>query len=79
MSRLLKNGKEYRDKLISKNHFTQNDNYDIGHSRAQSDGDEHGKGEKDGSIGSATDIAKRGELMTKNIYTKNNEYDISNA
>lgn len=78
MSRLLKNSDQYRDPLIAKNVFSSNDEYNIGNSRALSDGDEFGKGETN-TIGSATDIAKRNELKAKNIYTKNNPYDIESA
>ena len=78
MSRLLDNSAQYRDPLISRNNFTSNDEYNIGHSRALSDGDEHGKGETN-TIGSATDIAKRNELAARNMYTANDPYDITKA
>lgn len=78
MSRLLDNSDQYRDPLIAKNFFTNNDEYNIGNSRALSDGDEHGKGETN-TIGSITDITKRNQLEAKNLYTKNVPYDSSNA
>lgn len=78
MSRLLKNSDQYRDPLIAKNKFSSNDDYNIGNSRALSDGDEFGKGETT-TIGSATDIRKRQELSAKNIYSKNSPYDIESA
>lgn len=78
MSRLLENSPQYRDILLSKNNFTNNDEYQIGHSRALSDGDEHGKGETE-TIGSATDIKKRAQLEAKNTYNQNDPYDITNA
>lgn len=78
MSRLLENSDQYRDPLLAKNEFTDNDEYQVGHSRALSDGDEHGKGETD-TIGSATDIKKRQQLEAKNLYTLNDPYDITKA
>ena len=78
MSRLLDNSDQYRDPLLAKNEFTNNDEYNVGHSRALSDGDAHGKGETD-TIGNAIDIAKRAQLEAKNIYTLNDPYDSSNA
>lgn len=79
MSRLLENSKQYRDELLAKNVFDNNDPYNINNSRALSDGDEFGKGENNGSVGSATDIQTRDELLTKNLYDKNNPYNIDNA
>lgn len=78
MSRLLDNSDQYRDPLIAKNNFTNSDEYNVGHSRALSDGDEHGKGETN-TIGSVIDISKRQELEAKNKYTLNDPYDASNA
>lgn len=78
MSRLLDNSPQYRDPLIAKNAFTHNDDYNIAHENALSDGDEHGKGETD-TIGSATDIRKRDQLEAKNLYTKNDPYDSTKA
>lgn len=78
MSRLLDNSDQYRNPLLAKNVFTNNDEYQIGNSHALSDGDEHGKGETD-TIGSATDIKKRTQLQAKNIFTINDPYDSSKA
>lgn len=78
MSRLLENQKEYRDTMLAKNIFTNEDNYNIGNSRALSDGDEHGKGQTS-TVGSATDILKRNQLQAKNLFNKNNPYDASKA
>lgn len=79
MSRLLENGKEFRDAMISKNTYNSEDNYHTSHSRAKSDGDEHGKGELDGSVGGKTDILTRNKLESKNRYNKEKEYNQSNA
>ena len=78
MSRLLENSPQYRNPLLAKNEFTNNDEYQVGHSRALSDGDEHGKGETE-TIGSATDIKKRAQLEAKNQFTQNDPYDITKA
>lgn len=79
MSRLLDNSKPFRDQLLSKNTFGNNSEYNTSHANAQSDGDEHGKGEKNGQVGSATDIAKKNELLSKNLYGKNKPYNIDVA
>ena len=78
MSRLLDNSDQYRNPLLARNEFTNNDEYQVGHANALSDGDEHGKGETD-TIGSATDIKKRAQLEAKNIFTINDPYDSSKA
>ena len=79
MSRLLEGSPEFRNPLVSRNTFTQNREYQIGDPNAISDGDEQGKGENNGSVGSATDIASRNSLEARNLYTKDNEYGIGNA
>lgn len=79
MSRLEDVSEQYRKREIARNDYDQNDIYDAGHDDALSTGDEAGKGEVNGQIGSATDIKKRGVLATKNKYTKNNEYNAGNA
>ena len=78
MSRLLDNSDQFRDPLLAKNVHTNSDEYSVGHSRALSDGDEHGKGATD-TIGNVTDIAKRQELEAKNMYTSNDPYDATKA
>jgi hypothetical protein len=82
MSRLLENGKAFRDKEIARNSstlFTSNDPYNVAHENALSDGDEKGKGENNGSIGGLTDITKRGQSEAKNMYNQNRPYDASRA
>lgn len=74
MSRLLESSKEFRDKLIAKNIYNKNDVYSESHTNALSDGDNRGRGEVDGVIGTAEDINKRTELLAKNVFNKNNEY-----
>lgn len=82
MSRLLENGKQYRDREFARNSsvlYTPNDPYRVAHPNALSDGDDKGKGELNGSIGSQTDINQRQFADSKNskYYTKNKPYDAS--
>ncbi len=79
MSRLEKNSIEFRKKEISRNEFNSNKEYNLAHPNALSDGDEHGKGELQGSVGGETDIKKRKELKAKNLYKENHEYNDSTA
>lgn len=79
MSRLLENSEGFRTSNVARNIYDKEDNYNIGNSRAKSDGDDFGKGETSQGIGSATDISKRNEAATRNIYNKNKPYNISNA
>jgi hypothetical protein len=74
MSRLLESGKEYREKLIAKNSYNRNNEYTNSHKNALSDGDEHGRGELNGTIGTSVDIKQRETLIAKNKYNSNNEY-----
>lgn len=78
MSRLLDNGKQYRDVLLAKNNYNVDDEYRMGHPDVLSDGDDKGRGQTN-SIGTAIDISERERLMAKSIYNKDNEYNISNA
>lgn len=79
MSRLLDNSKEIRDKNISRSIFKEGKEYNVSHSRAKSDGDDNGKGENDGNVGSKTDILQREKLIAKNLYNSSKEYDASKA
>lgn len=79
MSKLEDIGVSFRTKLIAKNDFNKNDEYTAGHPDALSTGDENGKGEKNGEIGSATDIKKRKTLLTKNKFSSNKEYNSGTA
>jgi hypothetical protein len=76
---LLESQANFRELQRAKNTYNKEDEYVTGHPNALSDGDEKGKGEQDGVIGSSTDIAKRGESATRNIYNRNNEYGINNV
>lgn len=79
MSRLEEISEQYRKEQIVRNGYNKNDEYSGTHEDALSDGDEKGKGEKDGSVGSKTDIQKRKELNTKNKYSYNKPYNDSTA
>ncbi len=69
--------KQFRLEELAKNKYGNNNQYTEGHADALSDGDEQGKGERNGSVGSKTDIEQRGKLLAKNIYTPNDPYDMS--
>lgn len=79
MSRLETISKPFRDTLLSKDIFTDKKPYEQSHSRAVSNGDEHGKGDNGGSVGSKTDMIQKAKLVTKNKYNSNKPYDSSNA
>lgn len=79
MSRLLENSDEYRKEQISRNSYDYNDDYNVGHPNAQSDGDNKGKGENNNQVGSTADIQKRNEAKARNKYSYNNPYNDSNA
>jgi hypothetical protein len=76
MSRLEESGKEYREMLMAKNaKINPNNQYNISHTSAVSDGDDFGKNPD----GSRADIEAREKLLPKNKFNKNKEYNISNA
>jgi len=75
MSNLEKISVEFRKKEVARNDFDKNDEYGLGHADALSDGDEHGKGEKNSQVGGATDIKSRETAAAKNKYNINRPYD----
>lgn len=79
MSRLEEISKQYRKREVTRNDYDNNDQYAGTHPDALSDGDELGKGEKNGSIGSKTDIEQRKLAQAKNKYNLNRPYDDSTA
>lgn len=79
MSRLLDNSVPFRKKNVAKNTYNENDTYELGNSRALSDGDEWGKGLKNDQVGSLTDIESRETSIARNIYDKNKPYNDINA
>ncbi len=74
MSKLEDIGAVQRQSLAAKNTYNNNDEYNISHSNAVSNGDEKGKGEMNGEAGSATDIKTRNTLITKNKFKNGKEY-----
>jgi hypothetical protein len=79
MSKLETLSVEFRDSAVARNTFNDGDNYTVSHDDALSSGDEPGKGENSGAIGSLTDIKMRTSLGVKNKYNSGNIYDASNA
>lgn len=79
MSRLEDISLPFRECTVAKNDYDNNDAYVAGHPDALSTGDELGKGEMNGEVGSATDIKTRSVLMTKNKYNRNREYNAGTA
>jgi hypothetical protein len=79
MSRLEGISLPFRKKLIAKNDYDYNDEYNIGHPDALSTGDEEGKGEVNGQVGGKTDIKQREKLITKNKFNYNKEYNDATA
>jgi hypothetical protein len=74
MSRLEGISLPFRKKLIAKNDYDYNDEYNVGHSDALSNGDELGKGELNNEVGGATDIKSREKLVAKNKFNRDREY-----
>ena len=79
MSRIEAESVGFRDKLIAKNDYGNDKEYNVSHPDALSTGDAQGKGEVNGNIGNNTDIQMRAKLIAKNAFTPNREYDSSNA
>lgn len=75
MSNLEKTSVEFRKKEVARNSYDNNDPYESGHANALSDGDELGKGEKNGQVGGATDIKARETAAAKNKYNIDRQYD----
>jgi hypothetical protein len=64
-----------RNTLLAKNDYNTSKEYSAVNKDALSDGDEKGKGELNGAIGSATDKAEKTKLVVKNIFTPNSQYE----
>jgi hypothetical protein len=79
MSRLETISKEFREKTLAKNAYSSNDDYGVSHPNAISDGDNKGKGENNGSVGSAADIQAREKSLVKNKFSPNKPYDSASA
>ncbi len=72
---LEKTGIQLRLEHLSKNHYTEIKPYNSDHLNALSNGDEKGKGEFNGQVGSLTDINTRTENLIKNEYKTKNPYN----
>ena len=71
---LLNDSTPFREQNLRRNEYSKNNEYGPSHPNALSNGDEKGKGEYNGQIGNATDIAMRARLTGMNKYNRNNEY-----
>ena len=63
--------------LLTKNQYSDNFGYGSTNPNAISDGDEKGKGENNGKVGSSTDINLRQQNLSKNMYGSNNSYGLT--
>jgi len=79
MSKLEDVSAPFRKIEIARNDYNYNDEYNAGNPDALSTGDEQGKGENNGSVGSSTDIATRKKLIAKNKFNYNREYNAGTA
>lgn len=79
MSKLEEVSLPFRTCTIAKNDYNYNDEYNVGHPDALSTGDEEGKGEVNGQVGSASDIKARKKEIAKNKYNYNREYNAATA
>jgi len=75
MSRLEDISAPFREAQLNTNDYKTTKLYDAANPDALSTGDEQGKGENNGSVGSATDIRTRNGLLAKNKYNSNHEYN----
>ena len=69
---------KFRQENISKNPYTNKGIYSSMHENALATGDEKGKGENDGKIGSNVDINSRIDSLARNTYNSSNEYSDTN-
>ena len=74
MTELEKLAEKYRTEHIARNAYNGTDLYGTTNKNALSDGDEKGKGENNGSVGSKTDILIRNESLASNRFKENNRY-----
>jgi len=79
MSRLEDISAGFRQNEIAKNTYDSNDPYNVSHVNALSNGDDLGKGENNGNVGSATDIKVRNSEIAKNKFNRNKEYNAGTA
>jgi hypothetical protein len=67
-----------RKEVISKNSYNSNNFYSSVNKNALSDGDEKGKGDVNGQVGSSIDIQNRIDNLGRNRYNGQNEYSSVN-
>lgn len=79
MSRLEDVSVQYRKREVARNEYNNEDQFNAGHENALADGDEKGKGELEGHIGSKTDIEQRKLAETRNKFNRDKPYDDSTA
>lgn len=75
MSKLEDLSVPFRTCTITKNDYTNNDQYNAGSADALSTGDAQGKGEVNGQVGNADDIKTRNALIAKNKFNLNKTYN----
>ena len=68
----------FRQEALARNNYQGTKTYDSNHPNAMSDGDERGKGDNNGSIGSSTDINLRVDALGRNKYGPNVGYGLDN-
>lgn len=69
---------QQRKAALARNEYDVDGAYSSTNKNALSDGDEKGKGDVDGSVGSVTDINIRKDNMGRNVYGGENEYNSTN-
>ena len=72
MTKLDTISEKFRLDNITRNSYNDKSNYSSLNANALSNGDDKGKGENNGKIGSATDIINRTSNLTKNTFNENN-------
>jgi hypothetical protein len=65
---------QQRNQLMPKNYYNMVDPYSSSHKHALSDGDEHGKGDYNNSVGGKTDIIVRIDNLKSNKHNPKNPY-----
>lgn len=65
-----------RKAMLSSNHENADNPYSLTHPDALSDGDELGRGEYNGMIGTRTDIRSRVAQTASNVYNAGHEYNV---
>ena len=67
-------GDQLRDPMLATNEYQPSNAYGVNHPNAMADGDNKGKGENNGLIGSATDRAERARQLAMNKFNAANTY-----